>query len=63
MAGRGISSTHEAHASTRVMPNTMAIGQAAGVAAAMIAEGNISARELPVERMQAKLREANAYLG
>ncbi len=63
VAGRGISSTHEAHASTRVMPNTMAIGQAAGVAAAMIAEGNISARELPVERMQAKLREANAYLG
>jgi hypothetical protein len=63
VAGRGISSTHEAHASTRVMPNTMAIGQAAGIAAAMIAESNIGARELPVERMQAKLREANAYLG
>ncbi|MBR0724977.1 FAD-dependent oxidoreductase [Bradyrhizobium manausense] len=63
IAGRGISSTHEAHASTRVMPNTMAIGHAAGLAAAMIAEGNIGARELPVERMQAKLREANAYLG
>lgn len=63
IAGRGISSTHEAHASTRVMPNTMAIGQAAGLAAAMIADGNIGAGELPVERMQAKLREANAYLG
>jgi hypothetical protein len=36
VAGPGISSTHEAHASTRVMPNTMAIGQAAGVAAVMI---------------------------
>jgi hypothetical protein len=63
VAGRGISSTHEAHASTRVMPNTMAIGQAAGIAAAMIADGNIGAVALPVERLQAKLREANAYLG
>jgi hypothetical protein len=63
VAGRGISSTHEAHASTRVMPNTMAIGQAAGLAAAMIADGNIAAAAVPVERLQAKLREANAYLG
>jgi hypothetical protein len=45
------------------MPNTMAIGQAAGIAAAMIADGNIGAVALPVERLQAKLREANAYLG
>ncbi len=63
IAGRGISATHEAHASTRVMPNTMAIGHAAGLAAAVIADGNIGAKELPIERVQAKLRESNAYLG
>lgn len=63
VAGRGISSTHEAHASTRVMPNTMAIGQAAGIAAAMIADGNMSAPQLPIERLKANLKKANAYLG
>jgi len=63
VAGRGISATHEAHASTRVMPNTMAIGQAAGLAAAMVADGNMGASELPVEALKARLREAGAYLG
>ena len=63
IAGRGISATHEAHASTRVMPNTMAIGHAAGLSAAVIADGNIGAKEMPIERVQAKLRAANAYLG
>jgi hypothetical protein len=62
IAGRGISSTHEAHASTRVMPNTMAIGHAAGLAAATIADGNISADELSVEGLKTSLRGANAYL-
>jgi hypothetical protein len=63
IAGRGISATHEAHASTRVMPNTMAIGHAAGLSAAVIADGNIGAKEMPIERVQAKLRASNAYLG
>ncbi|MEP0813261.1 MAG: FAD-dependent oxidoreductase [bacterium] len=39
MAGRHISVTHEAFASTRVMPTSMAVGQAAGTAAALIAAG------------------------
>lgn len=38
MAGRHISVTHEAFASTRVMPTCMAVGQAAGCAAAVIAQ-------------------------
>ena len=38
MAGRIISVTHGAFASTRVMPTSMAVGQAAGIAAAVIAE-------------------------
>jgi len=37
LAGRHISVTHEAFASTRVMPTCMAVGQAAGAAAATMA--------------------------
>jgi hypothetical protein len=62
VAGRGISSTHEAHASTRVMPNVMAIGQAAGIAAAMIAKSPASASAVSIDALRAKLREAGAYL-
>ena len=35
VAGRPISSTHEAHSSLRIMPTCTAMGQAAGTAAAM----------------------------
>lgn len=62
VAGRGISSTHEAHGATRVMPNTMAIGHAAGIAAAMIAKGDTTAHRIPVDILRAKLRAAGAYL-
>jgi len=37
VTGRAISTTHEAHASTRLAPVCMAVGQAAGVGAAMTA--------------------------
>jgi hypothetical protein len=39
VAGRPISATHEAHASLRVMGTCMGIGQAAGVGAALAAQG------------------------
>jgi hypothetical protein len=45
-AGRCISGTHEAHASYRVTGTCMAMGQAAGLAAAMAAAGNKSPDEL-----------------
>jgi hypothetical protein len=63
VAGRGISATHEAHASVRVMPIGMAIGQAAGTAAAMMAAGNTPAGEVDVSRLRYRLYEAGAYLG
>jgi hypothetical protein len=63
VAGRGISATHEAHASVRVMPIGMAIGQAAGTAAAMMARGNMPAAEVDVTLLRESLREGDAYLG
>jgi hypothetical protein len=51
VAGRCISTTHEALASTRLTPTVMTLGQAAGTAAAMacarnVVVGNIDGREL-----------------
>lgn len=46
MAGRNISATHVAFTSTRVMATCAAIGQAAGTAAAMCIENNITPKQL-----------------
>ncbi|MGG5822358.1 FAD-dependent oxidoreductase [Falsiroseomonas sp. HW251] len=62
VAGRGISATHRAHASTRVMPTVMAIGQAAGVTAAMAARANAPPASCDVAALQSHLRAAGAYL-
>ncbi|MBE9604181.1 FAD-dependent oxidoreductase [Acetobacteraceae bacterium H6797] len=62
VAGRGISASHGAHASTRVMPTTMAIGQAAGVAAAMVAPGNGGTRQVDTALLRSRLKEGGAYL-
>jgi FAD dependent oxidoreductase len=63
VAGRGLSATHAAHAATRVMPLAMAIGQAAGTAAALLAAGNLATVELPGERLRAQLVADGAFLG
>lgn len=62
VAGRGISATHKAHAATRVMPTVMAIGQAAGIAAAMAARGNAAPASCDVPALQAALRATGAHL-
>ncbi len=57
LAGRHISSDRDANGSLRIMPTCMALGQAAGVAAAIcVAEGS-QPRELPASRVQAVLKE------
>ncbi len=62
VAGRGLSASHAAHAAIRVMPTVMAIGQAAGSAAAKMAAGNASAAGLDVDDLRAFLRRAGASL-
>jgi glycine/D-amino acid oxidase-like deaminating enzyme len=54
VAGRCISTTHEALASTRLTPTVMTLGQAAGTAAAMCVERGLEPRDVPF----AALREA-----
>ncbi|HVV57752.1 MAG TPA: FAD-dependent oxidoreductase [Gaiellaceae bacterium] len=60
VAGRCFSATHDAHASARSMATCMAMGQAAGTAAAL-AGGD--PRRLDPERLRAKLREDGADVG
>ena len=62
VAGRCISSTHEAQASLRIMPTCMVMGQAAGVAAAMASAGNLPVSQVPVPELQAKLKAKGADL-
>lgn len=62
MAGRCISTTHEAHASIRVMGTCMAIGQAAGTAAALAIRENTTPRCLDVSIVQETLVKQKAIL-
>lgn len=62
VAGRSISADHTALASARVMATCMAIGHAAGAAAALAARAGASTRQVDVRRLQDMLREQGAYL-
>ena len=63
LAGRCISATHEALASTRVIAPSMAQGEAAGIAAAMAAQKSIAVRAIDVAEVQRILSERGAFLG
>lgn len=63
IAGRPISATHEAHSSLRIMPICMAIGQAAGTAAALSIKQGVAPRALDVSLLQSTLRSQGANLG
>lgn len=62
VAGRCFSATHDAHASVRSMAQCMAMGQAAGTAAALCVSQVKLPRELNVNYLQQKLQEAGAIL-
>ena len=60
VAGRCLSASHDAHASVRSMGQCMAMGQAAGVAAALAGDGNL--RGVDVQALRQRLLELGALL-
>ncbi|MGI6296303.1 MAG: FAD-dependent oxidoreductase [Armatimonadota bacterium] len=62
IAGRPISSTHEAHSAIRVMPIAAAIGEAAGAAAALCVKDGVSPRQLNTNKLRATLLAQGANL-
>jgi hypothetical protein len=62
VAGRCLSATHEALGAVRVMPPCFAMGQAAGVAAALSISDNVSPRRVNIKRVQDMLKQQGAIL-
>jgi hypothetical protein len=62
VAGRCISTTHEAMSAIRVMAPCMAMGEAAGRAAKMAISGGIQPADIDVKKLQQELLEKGAYL-
>lgn len=63
VAGRAVSASHEALGAIRVMPPCFAMGEAAGVAAAMSAASGNPVRDVDVSDLQRRLIATGAYLG
>jgi hypothetical protein len=62
VAGRCISVTREALGSIRVTPICMAMGHAAGTAAALCTRNNVQSRNLDVKLLQHTLKSQGAIL-
>jgi hypothetical protein len=63
MAGKCISATHEAIASTRVIPICMGEGQAMGTAAALAVKRGVSVRQISISALQDTLVAQGAEIG
>ena len=63
VAGRCISSTHEAQASYRIMPIVCTLGEAAGVGAAVAAKSGVSPKDADIKEIQRILVENGAFIG
>ncbi len=62
VVGRCFSATHDAHASCRSMGQTMSMGQAAGLAAALSIETGAGVRCINIRDLQGRLRRIGAVL-
>ena len=62
VAGRSASGDRDANSAYRVQAPCMAMGQAAGVAAALSAAGNVGVREVPLEELKSKLAALGAIV-
>ena len=63
VAGRHYSATSSAQRNSREIPPCMAMGEAAGVAAALALEANVAVERVDVARLQARLRAQGADPG
>ncbi len=63
VAGRCISSDHEAQSSYRIMPVVCCLGEAAGVAASIAVKDMCSFKNVNVKKLQTTLKEQNAFIG
>lgn len=63
VAGRCISTTHEAQASIRIMPIVCTLGEAAGTAAALAVKDACPVSKVDVASLQKTLTDANAFIG
>ncbi len=62
VAGRCLSADHDAHASVRSMWQCMAMGQAAGTAAALALKAGCPLRSVPISSLQDALRNLGAII-
>lgn len=62
VAGRPVSATREAHAAIRVQATCMAMGQAAGTAAALAVKSGVTPRKISLELLRNTLKEQGAVL-
>jgi hypothetical protein len=62
MAGKNLSADRYAHGAVRVMPPSIAMGQAAGSAAALASQTGASASKVPYDDIRRVLIENGAFL-
>lgn len=62
VAGRCLSSTHEANGSLRITATCFATGEAAGLAASICARQNVRAAQVPVNQLVTRLRARGALI-
>lgn len=62
VAGRPISTTHEAHSATRIQAVASATGQAAGIAAVLALRDNLAVRRVNTEHLREGLRRQGALV-
>lgn len=60
VSGRAICCTHEAHSAIRIMPITSNIGEACGIASAIVCENNCAFKDVDVKKIQEILTRNNA---
>ncbi|MHB1459137.1 MAG: FAD-dependent oxidoreductase [Armatimonadota bacterium] len=62
VAGRCVSATHEGQGAVRIMPNCIALGQAAGIASALCVKAGKIPRELEMSSLHNELIDAGAII-